>query len=217
MDWMVAETGGDSFLCYSFGLHFVYISKHLILPETMLIIIAPLLLLMSFIVMYFRPYKTKAINMSNAFHLIILSICCLTIALWIQDYYLNARSLVIILTVCLSLPHVVMLLWVLKNVVKGCQSLKNCYKQTKHFFGKVKFLFQGFEEPFCYDNSICFINITFIIIELCEEHCVLSQLFVRCIIIIIYYYVGSKPLHKHIKWTMVGSITALYNYSLAIS
>ena len=118
------------------GLHFIYISKHLILPETMLIIMAPLLLLMSFIVMYFRPYKTKAINMSNAFHLTILSICCLTIALWIQDYYLNARSLVIILIVCLSLPHVVMLLWVLKNVVQRCQSLKNCYNRTKHFFGK---------------------------------------------------------------------------------
>ena len=100
------------------GLHFVYISKHLILPESYLILSAPVFLLVSFFIVYFKPYKTTPINMSIAFHLLILSLCCLTVGLWIQDLFLNASFLEVFLTVLLSLPHAVMLLWLLKSAMK---------------------------------------------------------------------------------------------------
>ena len=107
------------------------------LPETYFIILLPIFLCLSFCVLYFRPCKTKAMNASLSFHLIMMALSCLTLALWIQDSFLNSFTLEIFLTVCLTLPHVVMLLWLLSNVVQRCPSLRNCcyVRQNKFLLG----------------------------------------------------------------------------------
>ena len=116
------------------------------LPETYFIILHPILLSLSFCVFYFRPCKTKAMNASLSFHLIIIALTSLTLALWIQDYFLSSFTLEIFLSVCLSLPHVVMLLWLLRHIVTRCQSLRNCCLKTKQVcFGRAQFLLHRFE------------------------------------------------------------------------
>ena len=115
-------------------------------PENYLFIYFLLTLFLSILVMYFSPCKAKEMNLSLSFHLIITALCALTLALWIQDYYLNARFLEIFLSVCLSLPHVVMLLWLLRHIVTRCQSLRNCCLETKQVcFGRAQFLLHRFE------------------------------------------------------------------------
>ncbi|CAI8049658.1 hypothetical protein GBAR_LOCUS27341 [Geodia barretti] len=107
------------------------------LPETYFIILLPVFLCLSFCVLYFRPCKTKAMNASLSFHFIMMALVGLTLALWIQDYFLSSFTLEIFLTVCLTLPHVVMLLWLLSNIVQRCQSLRNCcyVRQNKFLLG----------------------------------------------------------------------------------
>ena len=126
------------------GLHFIYINQHPELPETYLILSPVVFLPCSFFVTYFKPYKTNSINMSMSFHLIILSMCCLTLSLWIQDNYLNAYSLEMILTVCLTLPHIVMLLLLLKNTVQKFQIFRNFLKNIEYSFEKVRVKLQKF-------------------------------------------------------------------------
>ena len=116
------------------------------LPETYFIFVHPIFLSLFFCVFYFRPCKTKAMNVSLSFHLIITALTSLTLALWIQNYFLSSFTLEIFLSVCLSLPHVVMLLWLLRHIVTRCQSLRNCCLKTKQVcFGRAQFLLHRFE------------------------------------------------------------------------
>ena len=97
-----------------------------VLSDSFFIILVPFLLLFSFFILCINPCKSKEMNISLSFHINILALSLFSVGLWIQDYYLNARILEIFLSVCLSLPHVVMLLWLLRHIVTRCQSLRNC-------------------------------------------------------------------------------------------
>ena len=112
------------------------------LPETYFILLLPVFVFISFSTMYFRPCKTQAMNASLSFHLIIIGLSALTVALWIQDSFLNVQSLEIALTLFLTLPHVVMLLWFLSIIL---QRFCNCHERVNQLFGRGQFLLQRFE------------------------------------------------------------------------
>ena len=115
------------------------------LPETYFVHLFPIFVFLSFCVMYFKPCKSKQMNASLSFHLLIIGLSSLTLALWMQDYFMDARVLEIFLTVCLTLPHVVMLLWLLSNILQRWHSLKNCCQKIKQLsFGRSKFLLHTF-------------------------------------------------------------------------
>lgn len=90
------------------------------LPETYFIFLFPVFILLSFLTLYIRPCKTRAMNASLSFHLTIMGLSGLVVALWIQDYFLDAQTLEIALTVILTLPHVVVLLWLMYIVLQQC-------------------------------------------------------------------------------------------------
>ena len=69
------------------------VSAFALLPETYFIILLPIVVFLSLCIAHFRPCKTKAMNMSLSFHTMIIGLSALSIALWIQDYVLDARSL----------------------------------------------------------------------------------------------------------------------------
>ena len=102
-------------------------------PETYFILTFPFLLLFSFCVLYFKPCKRRDMNLSLAFHILIMNLFILALSLWMQDYFLDTKMLEIFLTVCLTLPHVVMLVFLLTNIVRRCHSLRNCYQNTGYF------------------------------------------------------------------------------------
>ena len=101
------------------------------LPETYFILLFPIFIFLSFGILYFRPCKRNAMNASLSFHLIMMGFSGVTLALWMQDYFLDSFTLERLLTVCMTLPHVVMFLWLLSTIVRRCQSLRNCYHKTK--------------------------------------------------------------------------------------
>ena len=116
------------------------------LPETYFIFLLPIFIFISFCILCFKPCKTKQMNASLSFHLIIVSLSVLTLSLWMQDYFLDTKMLEIFMTVCLTLPHVVMLVFLLTNILRRCYSLRNCYLKIKKLsFGRSKFLMQSFE------------------------------------------------------------------------
>ena len=111
------------------------------LPETYFIFLFPIFIFLSFGVLYFRPCKKHAMNASLSFHLIVMALSSLTLALWMQDTFINTFTLEIFLTLCLTLPHVVMFFLLLSNIVRRCQPLRNCYHKTKQvYFGRTQFL-----------------------------------------------------------------------------
>ena len=114
------------------------------LPETYFILLLPVFLFLSFFTMYLRPCKTGAMNASLGFHLIMMGLSALIVALWIQDSFLNTQSLEIALIFFLTLPHVVMLLWFMSVVVRHCGFLKNCYERARHLVGRSSFPLQRF-------------------------------------------------------------------------
>ena len=132
---MISFTGTVAIFVYSFHT----------LPDTYIVYLFPLFLALPFSILYFKPCKTKEMNLSLAFHLIVMALTTLTFAAWMQDYFLNSLTLEVFLTVCLTLPHVVMLLWLSSNIIQRCQSLKNCYLKAKQVsFGRAQFLLQGY-------------------------------------------------------------------------
>ena len=115
------------------------------LNGTYYLILFPFNALYSIAVLYFKPCKSKQMNASLSFHLLIIGLSSLTLALWMQDYFMDARVLEIFLTVCLTLPHVVMLLLLLSNILQRWHSLKNCCQKIKQLsFGRSKFLLHTF-------------------------------------------------------------------------
>ena len=117
-----------------------------VLSDSFFIILVPFLLLFYFLILFINPCKSKEMNISLSFHINILALSLFSVGLWIQDYHLNVRFLEILLSVCFSLPHVVMLLWLLRHIVTRCQSFRNCCLKTKQVcFGRAQFLLHRFE------------------------------------------------------------------------
>ena len=111
--------------------------------ETYFIFAFPFLLFVSFCVLYFKPCKRTDMNLSLAFHILILALFSLSLSLWMQDYFLDTKMLEIFMTVCLTLPHVVMLVFLLTNILRRCHSLRNCYLKIKILsFGRAQLLMQ---------------------------------------------------------------------------
>ena len=108
--------------------------KHVILPDTYFIMLVPFLLFISFFFLYIKPCKTKEMNVSLSFHVIIMAVAILGLGLWIQDYVFNAETLEIFITICLTLPHAVMFVWLLRNILRRCTPLKNCYQNIRQFY-----------------------------------------------------------------------------------
>lgn len=73
-------------------------------------------------------------NVSLSFHVIIMALAILGLGLWIQDYVFNAETLEIFITICLTVPHVVMFVWLLRNILRRCTPLKNCYQNIRQFY-----------------------------------------------------------------------------------
>ena len=117
--------------------------KYNIFPDVYFIIFFLFFTILAFAVSYFRPCKTVVMNVSLSFHFIIIGLSALTFALWFQDFFLDAKSLGIALTVFLTLPHVVMFFWLLYNIVDRCEFLRICFQKTK--FWKTGFLLQRCE------------------------------------------------------------------------
>ena len=114
-------------------------------PETYYILLLPIAIVLSFCVSYVRPCKTIAMNMSLSFHFMIIGLCALTLALWVQDFLLDARILEIAFTVFITLPHVFMLLWFIYNIEQHWSFFRNCFMKAKIYFGRSKFLLHRFE------------------------------------------------------------------------
>ena len=116
------------------GIHFFYIHNSSYLPDAGIILLSISNFPLSPFIAYFKPFKTKEMNLSLSFHLIIIALAGLILGLWVQDYYLNARTLEVILTVLLTLPHVAMLLWLLSIVWKRFKLLITCPQRMQHLF-----------------------------------------------------------------------------------
>ena len=117
-------------LIFMTGTLFIFFYFFVNLPETYFVMMFPVFTFLSFCILYYRPCKATEMNVSLSFHLIIVALSALTLALWVQDELLDGCMLEIFLTLCLTLPHVVMLLWLLSNIVRRCQSLRNCYQSV---------------------------------------------------------------------------------------
>ena len=66
-------------------------------------------------------------------HVLIIALFLLAISLWMQDYFLDTEMLEIFLTVCLTLPHVVMLVFLLTNILRRCHSLETATRTLATF------------------------------------------------------------------------------------
>ena len=106
-------------------------AKYNSFPDMYFIIFFPAFTILAFAVSYFRPCKTVVMNVSLSFHFIIIGLSALTFALWFHDFFLDAKSLGIALTVFLTLPHVVMFFWLLYNKVDCCEFLRISFRKTK--------------------------------------------------------------------------------------
>ena len=85
----------------------------------------------SLFVSYFRPCKTLAMNVSLSFHIMIIGLSLLTIELWVEDFFLGAYSLVIVLTILLTLPHVLMLVWMIYYILHHLNAIGRCCTRTR--------------------------------------------------------------------------------------
>ena len=85
----------------------------------------------SLFVSYFRPCKTLAINVSLSFHIMMIGLSLLTIQLHFEDLFLDAYSLEILLTTLLTLPHALMLVWMIYYILHHLNATGRCYNRTR--------------------------------------------------------------------------------------
>ena len=79
--------------------------------------------LASYIVSFLRPCKSLVMNMSISFHLLLMGVISLSIALWWQDLMLDSKIMASTIALLSVIPHLLMVLWVGHKIVPGY----NCY------------------------------------------------------------------------------------------
>ena len=115
------------------------------LPENYFFLLFPVFIVLAFSVSYLRPCKTLAMNMSLSFHLITIGLCAAVLALWMQDFILDAYSLETFLTVLLTLPHAVMLLWLIYQIMHRGNFIGKCFQKIRQVtLGENEFLLNRF-------------------------------------------------------------------------
>ena len=78
----------------------------------------------SYIVSFLRPCKSLLMNLSISFHLLLMGVMSLSIALWWQDLMLDSEILASAIALLSVIPHALMVLWVGHKIVQGY----NCYR-----------------------------------------------------------------------------------------
>ena len=115
------------------------------LPEKYFLILFVLFIALAFSVSYVRPCNTLAMNMSLSFHLITIGLCATVVALWMQDFILDAFKLEIALTVLLTLPHSVILLWLIYQIMHRGNFIGKCFQKIRQVtLGENRFLLNRF-------------------------------------------------------------------------
>ena len=77
----------------------------------------------SYIVSFLRPCKSLVMNMSISFHLLLMGVISLSIALWWQDLILDSEILASTIALLSVIPHALMVLWVGLKILQKY----NCY------------------------------------------------------------------------------------------
>ena len=115
------------------------------LPENYFFLLFPVFIVLAFSVSYLRPCKTLAMNMSLSFHLITIGLCAAVLALWMQDFILDAYSLETFLTVLLTFPHAVMLVWLIYQIIHRGNFIGKCFQKIRQVtLGENEFLLNRF-------------------------------------------------------------------------
>ena len=73
----------------------------------------------SYIVSFLRPCKSLVMSMSISFHLLLMGVMSLSIALWWQDLMLDSEILASTIALLSVIPHALMVLWVGHKIVQG--------------------------------------------------------------------------------------------------
>ena len=80
----------------------------------------------SYIVSFLRPCKSLLMNMSISFHLLLMGVISLSIALWWQDLILDSEILASAIALLSVIPHALMVLWVGHKIVQGYNGYRLC-------------------------------------------------------------------------------------------
>ena len=80
-------------------------------------IAAVVTILISFCVSYMRPCKSWLMNLSLSFHCTVVSLLCVVFGVWVENLVLSSHILAYVFIILLTVPHVLMLLWVGYSIV----------------------------------------------------------------------------------------------------
>ena len=95
------------------------------------IIVGCLCTVISVVLSYLRPCKSLRMNVSLSFHLTLIGIAGIMIALWEQDSFISTETLAVAFAVLMAIPHILMVIWVAYNILSHMRTKYQCYPERR--------------------------------------------------------------------------------------
>ena len=96
-----------------------------VIQSNSVIIMGFLCFLVSLSVSYFRPCKTKIMNLSFSFHCLLHGMLAVDKGLWDEDFLFSAKTLAVMFVVLPAISHILILIWA---GYKSTSCVKYCYR-----------------------------------------------------------------------------------------
>ena len=111
--------------------YILYVSIHSYQRSSSVIIVGCLCTIISVVLSYLRPCKSLCMNVSLSFHLTLIGIAGIMIALWEQDSFISTETLAVAFAVLMAIPHILMVIWVAYNILSHMRTKYQFYPERR--------------------------------------------------------------------------------------